>query len=149
MERIQIRRFKRYRMDVLGWFFFFFLVLLQSCLSKSDSLLTLFPCCDFWKVYLDSEINFTFLSFGLDIQDQCFFFGQLLPRCCSGKESTCRAGAIRDTGSIPGSGRSCGVGNGNHFSILAWEIPWTEEPGGLQSMGLQRVGCDWTCTHAP
>ena len=27
-----------------------------------------------------------------------------------------------------------------HPSILAWEIPWTEEPGGLQSMGLQRVG---------
>ena len=27
-----------------------------------------------------------------------------------------------------------------HFSILAWEIPWIEEPGGLQSMGLQRVG---------
>ena len=26
-----------------------------------------------------------------------------------------------------------------HFNILAWEIPWTEEPGGLQSMGLQRV----------
>ena len=26
------------------------------------------------------------------------------------------------------------------YSILAWEIPWTEEPGGLQSMGLQRVG---------
>ena len=29
-----------------------------------------------------------------------------------------------------------------HSSILAWEIPWTEEPGGMQSMGLQRVGCD-------
>ena len=27
-----------------------------------------------------------------------------------------------------------------HSSILAWRIPWTEEPGGLQSMGLQRVG---------
>ena len=27
-----------------------------------------------------------------------------------------------------------------HSSILAWKIPWTEEPGGLQSMGLQRVG---------
>ena len=27
-----------------------------------------------------------------------------------------------------------------HYSILAWEIPWTEEPGGLQSTGLQRVG---------
>ena len=30
-----------------------------------------------------------------------------------------------------------------HSSILAWKIPWTEEPGGLQSMGLQRVGHDW------
>ena len=29
-----------------------------------------------------------------------------------------------------------------YFSILAWRIPWTEEPGGLQSMGLQRVGHD-------
>ena len=29
-----------------------------------------------------------------------------------------------------------------HCSILAWEIPWPEEPGGLQSMGLQRVGHD-------
>ena len=30
-----------------------------------------------------------------------------------------------------------------HSSILAWEIPWTEESDGLQSMGLQRVGHDW------
>ena len=29
-----------------------------------------------------------------------------------------------------------------HSSILAWGIPWTEEPGGLQSVGLQRVGHD-------
>ena len=28
-------------------------------------------------------------------------------------------------------------------SIFAWEIPWTEEPGGLQSMGLQKVGHNW------
>ena len=34
-----------------------------------------------------------------------------------------------------------------HSSILAWEIPWTEEPGGLQSMGLQRVGHDWAAEH--
>ena len=31
-----------------------------------------------------------------------------------------------------------------HSSILTWKIPWTEEPGGLQSMGLQRVGHDWS-----
>ena len=30
-----------------------------------------------------------------------------------------------------------------HSSILAWRIPWTEEPGGLQSMGSQSVGYDW------
>ena len=34
-----------------------------------------------------------------------------------------------------------------HSSILAWKIPWTEEPGGLQSMGLQRVGQDWASMH--
>ena len=34
-------------------------------------------------------------------------------------------------------------GMATHSSILAWEIPWTEEPGGLQSMQLQRVGHDW------
>ena len=37
-----------------------------------------------------------------------------------------------------------------HFSILAWRIPWTEEPGGLQFIGSQRVGHDWSdlaCTH--
>ena len=33
-----------------------------------------------------------------------------------------------------------------YFSILAWRIPWTEEPGGLQPMGSQRVGHDGDCT---
>ena len=33
-------------------------------------------------------------------------------------------------------------------SILAWEIPWTEEPGGLQFMGLQRVGQDLVTEHS-
>ena len=47
-----------------------------------------------------------------------------------------------DTGSISGSGRAPGVGNGNPLCILAWEIPWTEKPSGLPSLGLQRVGYD-------
>ena len=34
-------------------------------------------------------------------------------------------------------------GNVTHSSILVWRIPWTEQPGGLQSMGLQRVGHNW------
>ena len=44
-----------------------------------------------------------------------------------------------DRGLIPGSERSPGEGKANHSSILAGEILWTEEPGGLQSMGSQRV----------
>ena len=45
-------------------------------------------------------------------------------------------------GLIPGSGRFPGGGNGNPSSVLAWKIPWTEEPRGLQSMGSQRVRHD-------
>ena len=37
-------------------------------------------------------------------------------------------------------------GMATHSSILGWRIPWTEKPGGLQSMGLQRVGLHWTNT---
>ena len=60
-----------------------------------------------------------------------------------GKESAPNAG---DLGSIPGSGRSLGGGNGNplQYSILAWKIPWTEEPGGLWSMGLHK---EWDMTE--
>ena len=39
-------------------------------------------------------------------------------------------------------------GMATHSSILAWRIPWTEEPGGLQSMGWKRVGHDWATKHS-
>ena len=58
------------------------------------------------------------------------------------KNPAANAGAVRDTGSIPGSGRSSGGRHGKPSSILAWRIPWTEEPGGLQAIGSQRVGHD-------
>ena len=47
-----------------------------------------------------------------------------------------------DTGSVSGSGRSLQKETATHSSILAQEIPWTEEPGRLQSMGSQKVGHD-------
>ena len=50
------------------------------------------------------------------------------------KESACNAG---DPGWISGSGKSPGEGNGNPLRILAWRIPGTEDPGGLQSMGSE------------
>ena len=54
------------------------------------------------------------------------------------KNPHANAGDIRDLGLIPESGRSPGGGHG-HSSVLAWRIPWTEEPGRIQSMGLPRV----------
>ena len=61
---------------------------------------------------------------------------------------------MRDSFSIPGSGRSPGGGHGDPFQLknllLAWRIPWTEEPGRLQSIGSQRIGHDLrdsACTH--
>ena len=51
----------------------------------------------------------------------------------SSKEFTCNAG---DLSLIPGSDRSLEKEVATHSSILAWEIMWTEEPGGLQSMGF-------------
>ena len=58
------------------------------------------------------------------------------------KNAPANAGDIGDTGLIPELGRSSGEGMAIHFSILAWRIPRTKEPGRLQSMGSQRVGHD-------
>ena len=55
------------------------------------------------------------------------------------KESACNAG---DPGSIPGWGRYPGEGNGYLLLYSCWRILWTEEAGGQQSTGSQRVGHD-------
>ena len=56
------------------------------------------------------------------------------------KESTCNAG---DPGSIPGLERCPGEGHGYPLQYSCWRIPGTEEPGGLQSLGSQRVRHNW------
>ena len=63
------------------------------------------------------------------------------------KNPPANAGDIRGVGLIAGSGRSPAGGHATHSSVLAWRIPWTEEPGGPQSVGLQRVGDDWVTEH--
>ena len=57
-----------------------------------------------------------------------------------GKESACHAG---DWGLIPGQEALLEKEMATHSSIVAWKIPWTEEPGRLQSTGSQRVRHDW------
>ena len=59
-----------------------------------------------------------------------------------GKNTAAGAGDLRDVDSIPGSGRSPGGAHATHFSIFAWRIPLTEEPGGLQPRGSLADGCD-------
>ena len=58
------------------------------------------------------------------------------------------AGDTGDVGFIPASGRSPGGESDNPLQYSCLEIPWTEEPGGLQSMGSQRVGHNLETEHA-
>ena len=58
------------------------------------------------------------------------------------KNLPANTGDLRDMGSIPGSEDPLKEGMATHSSILAWRIPWTEESGGLQSMGSHRVRHD-------
>ena len=62
------------------------------------------------------------------------------PGDSDGKESTCNAG---DSGLIPGSEDPLEKEIATCSSILSWEVPWTEEPDGLQSMMSQNVRHIW------
>ena len=83
------------------------------------------------------------ISFLLDVKTKQAFSFTLrypslwLPCCLIGQESATDA---RDAGLIPGSGRSHREGNTTHSSILAWEIPRTEEHGSYSPWGCKRVG---------
>ena len=90
---------------------------------------------------LSSE-NVTLFKNILNICRRSFEGG--FPCSSVGKESACSAG---DLDSIPGLGRSLEKEMATHSSILAWKISWTEEPGGLQSMGLQRVRTTERCQN--
>jgi len=61
------------------------------------------------------------------------------PGGSEGKESVCNVG---NPGSMPSQEDPLEKGIATHSCALAWKIPWTEEPGGPQSMGPQRVGHD-------
>ena len=58
------------------------------------------------------------------------------------KNPPVNAGDTKDVASTPELERSPEKETATHFSILAWRIPWTEEPGGIQITGSQRAGHD-------
>ena len=65
------------------------------------------------------------------------WFHHEFPWWPGGKECICQAG---DMGLTPGSGRTPGEGNGTPLQYSCWKVPWTEQSGGLQSMGLNNSG---------
>ena len=72
------------------------------------------------------------------------------PGDVSGKGPACqRRLGVRDASSIPRSGRSPEEGNGSPCRLLTWRVPWTEEPGGLQSTGSCTTGHDWSALAQP
>ena len=99
-------------------------------------------------VAFSNIIAFSLQSF--DLHDSSFRAFQVV---LAVKNLLANAGDVRNTGSIPGSGRSPEQEMATQSSIPfqgSWKIPWTEEPGGLQSTGSQRVGhdCgDLACMH--
>ena len=72
------------------------------------------------------------------------------PSDSSGKELTCQCRRYSQGMWVQFLGweDSLEKGTSTHSSILTWEIPWTEEPGRLQSMGLQRVRHDFATEHS-
>ena len=66
-------------------------------------------------------------------------FTRDFPHDLDGKESACSSGLAQSLGQEDTLEKRMST----HSIIVAWRIPWTEEPGRLQSMGLQRVGRDW------
>ena len=86
-------------------------------------------------VYLLQLLNQSRMLFWYSLVHYTGFLGG-----SDGKASACNAG---DPGSILESGRSLEKEMATHSSTLAWRIPWTEEPGRLQSMVLQSVRHDW------
>ena len=89
--------------------------------------------------HIEKELNMKYFS--IYSNDFFFFYFSGLPWWLSGKESSCQC--RRQFPSLGGD-NPLEKEMAAHCSILAWKIPWTAEPGGLLSMGLQRVRHDWT-----
>ena len=95
-----------------------------------------------WHYYqvdgVQAELNFRALMWCQRIASDVLGI-KGLHRWLNGKEAACSAGDTGDSGPIPGGEDPLEEGMATHSSILAWRIAWTEEPGGLQFLRLQRV----------
>ena len=88
----------------------------------------------------------TIIKIVLALQCDCIRTNQIpeFPDGTSGKEPTCQCRRHKRHSSIPGSDSPLEGDRATQSSILAWKILQTEEPGGLPSIGLQKVWHDWS-----
>ena len=97
------------------------------------------------KIYLIYEAFIKWAS--IYCQELCW---ASFPGDASGKEHACQCRRHETRVSSLGQEDSLEESMATHSSIFAWSIPWTEEPGGLYSKGLQRVGHNWSVNfHNP
>ena len=100
------------------------------------------------KIWKKSLVAFTFLIISIQMEYLFIYPSNSLPRCLCGKVclpmQEMQEKQVRSLDQEDPLEKEMDI----HSSILAWIIPWTEEPGGLQTMGLQRVGHDWATEHA-
>ena len=129
---------KRLEKNCMACFIHYLCLVIQSCLTLCNPT-DCSPAGSSAHGILQTRIlEWVAIPFSNSLFQYCFTC-IWIPARLRGKESTCTTG---DAGSIPGLGRSLEEGEAIHSSILVWRIPWVEEPGGLQSIGLQRVGHD-------
>ena len=122
------------------WTYFSYLFLSPSTITLSSVSMRFFSLESIYAIIL-----FVFLWF---ISLNAMLWG--FPGGASGKEPACHCRRHKRCGFDLWVGKQEEEGMAIHSSILAWRIPWREEPGRLQSIGLQRVGHDWSnlvCTH--
>ena len=138
-----------YCLLLLLWTSFLKLLLLHP-VSFDTICVSIFICL---KIFFIPLLNFFFFFFTNWLFCSDFFFNSHIwkisnfpPVGSSGKESAYQLRKCRDTGWIPGLLRSLGIGNGNPLQF-AWKRSLTEEPGRLQSMGLQRVRHNWVTEY--
>ena len=111
-----------------------------STISLSSSPLTLYFKVVWLLQCLDSKHFIT----------NTIMAGRAFPGGASGKERACQCRRHKRHGFDPFWEDPLEEGMAIHSNILTWRIPWTEESGGLQSIGSQRVGHDWSdlvCMH--
>ena len=89
---------------------------------------------------VETVSDFIFLSSKIPADGDCSH--EIKRRLLLGSDGKASVYNVGDPGSIPGSGSSLEKEMATHSGTLTWKIPWTEEPGWLQSMVLLRVGYD-------